>query len=714
MQTKPLGITLAVLILSCCTALTAQNTIYEPLILEDVRYAPEDFGRMWTFDAVPTQRFEELYEFRVTKEWLDDVRLSALEFSTGCSASFVSADGLIMTNHHCVRSLLPGIQQEGENLQKDGFYAVDQKGERPFPNLYVDQLLSVEDVTREVQAAMARGKTEEEQLQLRDLKIQELTAACEEGGTARCRVVTLYNGGKYALHSYKRYEDLRLVMVPDVQIAATGWDWDNFTYPRYELDFAFLRAYDDDGQPVKSPNYFRWSEKGAAEGEPVFVVGRPGNTDRLLSMAQAAFHRDHRNPTLLTLFNELYQAQYAHFQANPGRQAELLSQLLSVANGRKVFAGYQLALNDEYLMAKKQDFERELKNRMEKDKALYTEYRDLWGKIDGAAAVLNERFTAYFTHQITPFSSPAHLILAKKLVDYAEQMALPESERAAPYKGEKLAETKSELVLQVPDMDLEKLRIQAHANFLAKVLGKNSEALKIAYGGHSGEKALQYILENAAVASPGKVAALIEGSPKGILEAKSPYLWFARHAKAQLAAISPQMQDAQNTLDVQNQRLAMLIFEAFGTEMPPDATGSLRISDGRIRGYEYNGTLAPAKTTYYGLWDRYYSFGESAYPWGLHERWQKVPPGLDLSIPICFASDNDIVGGNSGSAVINRNAEVVGLVHDGNLESLAGSYAFLPEENRAVSTDSRGLLEGLRHVYNAVRLVKELENGGMR
>ena len=490
MTTKTLGLILSMLFLGFFSILTAQNTIYEPLVLEEVTYAPEDFGKMWTFDAVPTQRFEELYEFKVTPEWLDDVRLSALEFSTGCSASFVSKDGLIMTNHHCVRGLLPRIQQEGENLQKDGFYAVDMKGERPFPNIYVDQLLSIKNVTEEVQAAMAQGKDDTEQVKLREEKIQELTASCENDTGNKCRVVTLYNGGKYVLHTYKRYEDIRLVMVPDVQIAATGWDWDNFTYPRYELDFAFLRAYDENGQPVSSPHYFKWSQKGASEGEPVFIVGRPGNTDRLLSNAQIAYHRDQRNPAILNLFNELYQAQFAHFQANPDKQAEMLSQLLSIANGRKVYAGYQLALNNEYLMAKKRDFEEELMNRMGQNKGLFTEYRDMWGKIDEAVNVLNANFTTYFTHQISSFSSPAHLQLAKKLVDYAEQMSLPEAERAEGYKGEKLAETKKGLALEAQDMELEKLRIQAHANFMAKVLGKNSEAMKAAYGGNIGKEAL--------------------------------------------------------------------------------------------------------------------------------------------------------------------------------------------------------------------------------
>lgn len=714
MMTRTLEITLWMLVPGLFSTLGAQNTIYEPLVVEDVAWAPEDFGKMWTFDAVPTQRFEELYEFRVTEEWLDDVRLSALEFSTGCSASFVSKDGLIMTNHHCVRGLLPRIQEEGENLQRDGFYAVDRKGERPFPDIYADQLLSIRDVTAEVQAAMAEGADDAGQVERREARIQELTQACEESGGRKCRVVALYNGGKYALHTYKRYEDIRLVMVPDVQIAATGWDWDNFTYPRYELDFAFLRAYDENGQPVESPHFFRWSEKGAADGEPVFIIGRPGNTDRLISMMQVMFHKNHRNPTILNLYNELYQAQYRHFQANPGQQAEMLSQLLSIANGRKVFAGFQLALNDEYLMAKKRDFEEELMQRMNKDKALYTEYRDMWGRIEEAVNTLNGHYVDYFTHQINSFTSPAHLELAKSLVEYAEQMDLPEEERAAAYRVGRLEETKKGLVLKAEDMGLEKLRIQAHANYLAKAAGRNSEALKIAYNGLTGEQALKYILENAAVASPEKVRMLVEGSPKGILEARSPYLAFALQSKKKLAELGPILQSAQNTLEVQNQRLARLIFKAFGAKMPPDATSSLRISDGRILGYEYNGTLAPAKTAYYGLWDRYYSFGKKDYPWGLHERWQKPPAELDLSIPVCFASDNDIVGGNSGSAVINRNAEVVGLVHDGNLESIAGNYAFLPEENRAVSTDSWGLMEALKHIYKAHRLVKELEEGGMR
>ena len=695
----------SILFLVFAPCLPAQNTIYEPLDLAKVHYAPEDFGTMWTFDAVPTGRFAKLYEFEPTTEWLDDVRLSALEFSTGCSASFVSEDGLIMTNHHCIRGLLPSIQQDGENLQRDGFYAETMDAERVFPRIYVDQLQSIQDVTTDIQTAMAKGKNDEEQLSLRDERIAALTREGEKGGQ-KCRVITLYNGGKYVLHTYRRYGDVRLVMAPDVQITATGWDWDNFTYPRYELDFAFLRAYDAEGKPVKSPHFFQWSEKGAEENEPVFIVGRPGDTDRLLSLAELNYYRDAWVPTILTLFNEKYQAQFEHYQAHPEREAQLLADLLSVANGRKVFAGYQLALHDEYLMAKKQDFERELKKRMNEDETLKATFGDLWEKIEKASGVLDQHFTTLFAHQISSFTSPERLLFAQKLVDYARQTELPEEERDL----EGLEKLKSELVLTIEDEEMEQLRIRTHANFLVKVLGSDSPASKTAYKGLSGSEAVQFVLKNSRLADPEAVLEMLE-DPQLILNSKDPYLQFALLSAERLAAIGPEYQAAQGALAIQNQRLAKLIFAAFGTAMPPDATSSLRISDGRVKGYEYNGTLAPAKTTYYGLWDRYYSFNKT-YPWGLHERWKTPPPGLDLSIPICFASDNDIVGGNSGSAVINRNAEVVGLVHDGNMESLAGNYGFIPEVNRAIATDAWGLIEALKWVYRTERLVKELEGGG--
>lgn len=548
---------------------SAQRTIYKPLDLNKVEFSFEDFGSMWTFDAVPVDKYQKKYGFKPDKVWLDHVQKSALQFGRGCSGAFVSEDGLIMTNHHCVRGRLKDIEKEGESLMRDGFYAKTLSEERKIPGMYVDQLISITDVTDAVQKAMAKGKTNTEKIELKNKEIDKLIKKYEKKTGLTCKVVTLYNGGKYSLYAYKRYNDIRLVMVPDFQIAATGWDWDNFTYPRYELDFAFCRAYDENGKPVKVDNHFTWSKKGAQEGEAIFVIGRPGNTDRLLSVNQLKYFRDVLYPPILSMLNERYHKAFKEYQeAAPEDKERKLSTMLGVANGRKYYAGLLLALNDPYIMAKKVDFENKLKAKVQSTPELNAKYGTLWEELD-------------------------------RLIE-----------------------------------DL-----------------KNNPQKK---------------------------------------------------------------KDIQNSIEVLNQKLGRLIFDAYGSQIPPDATITLRISDGTIKGYEYNGTLAPGKTTYFGLWDRYYSFGQKDYPWGLHPRWQKVPEGLDLSVPIGFASTNDIVGGNSGSSIINKKGEVVGLVHDGNLESLAGAYIFLEENNRAVATDSWGLMEALKLVYKTDRLVYELEHSKMK
>ena len=546
----------------------AQRSIYNPIDYKNVKSSFDDFGSMWTFDAVPVAKYEKKYGFKPDKKWLNDVQKSALQLGRGCSASFISEDGLIMTNHHCIRGLLKQIKKEGENLMRDGYYAKTLKDERRFPNLYADQLISITDVTNEILDAIAKGKTDNEKISLKEKQIDEIIKKQGKKSDMVYKVVTLYNGGKYSLYQYKRYNDIRLVMAPDVQIAATGWDWDNFTYPRYELDFAFLRAYDEKGKPVKVKHYFTWSKKGADAGEAIFIIGRPGNTDRMLSMKQLEYFRDVSYPRILKMLNGRYHKSFDEYMNLKGDKAEALGSLLSVANGRKVYAGLLQSLNDKYIMTKKQDFENTLKAKVKANKNLNKKYVNIW---DDISKTINE---------------------------------------------------------------------------------------------------------------------LIEKPEK--------------------------RKEIGNSLEVLNQKLGRLIFEVYGTDLPPDATSTLRISDGVIKNYEYNGTIAPGKSTYYGLWDRYYSFGQKDYPWGLHERWKKPPKGLDLSIPIGFASTNDMVGGNSGSAVINKNAEIVGLIHDGNIESLAGAFIFLEEDNRAVATDSWGLMEALKLVYKTDRLVDEILNSKIK
>ncbi len=693
---------------------TAQQSIYEPLDLDEVDFSFEDFGTMWTFDNVPVDEYKKELGFEPSDQWLDHVQKSALQFGGGCSGSFVSEDGLIMTNHHCIRGRLSRVQKEGEDLFKNGYYAKTLEDERKFPNLYVDQLMQIEEVTADVHQAMEEGKTDEEKSKRKREKIKELEKQYEKETGLTCRVVTLYNGGKYSMYIYKRYDDIRLVFAPDVQIAATGWDWDNFTYPRYELDFAFVRAYDDNGEPVKVDNHFTWTDKEAQAGDASFIIGRPGNTDRLLSMRQLKFFRDTRHPAILNQFNEVYKAYFQYFEENPGRRAELLSKLLSVANGRKAYAGMLMGLNDEYLMKKKWDFEESLKEKVEANERLNAEYGDIWDNIDETIDNTEEYGKKVLPFYIAGIYQSGYQEIAERLAEYAMEMEKPEKERSKAYKEPRLEKTKQKIWREIQDPELQKLLLQAHGRFLRKEIGEDCKFLGSLYNNKQGEEAVNYLLKQTKIEDKDFVNGLMEEGPEAIKNTGDPLIQYFVKTKAMIDEKADERKRMNSRLEMLNQDLGRLIFEVYGDKIPPDATSTLRISHGKLKGYKYNGTLAPAKTTFFGLWDRYYSFGADSYPWGLHEKWQEVPEGLDLKTAIGFATTNDIVGGNSGSAIVNKEAEVIGLVHDGNIESLAGDYAFLPGENRAVASDAVGIMESLKHVYKTKRLIYELKNSKMK
>lgn len=689
-------------------SINAQVDLYEPRDLDTVKWSLNDFGAMWTFDNVPAARFEKLYGFKPTGEWLGKVQRAALQFGGGCSAAFVSEDGLIMTNHHCGRNQLASIQDEGENWLRDGFYAEDMDDERVVPNLYVDQLISIMDVTNKVKAFMNKGGSDDEKIMLRDSIETKLINKYEEKTGLICRIITLYNGGKYSLYAYKRYNDIRLVMAPDFQIAATGWDWDNFTYPRYELDFMFYRAYDDDGKPVKSKDHFTWSKKGAKEGEPIFVVGRPGHTDRLLSVANLEYLRDVIFAQRLKYYEEVYQVYFEIFKAHPEREFELLNKVMGYGNGRKSYAGRLYGLRNQYLMKKKYDFEKDLIRKVEEDSLLNQKYGHIWQRIQKVIDTLRNTANEYYGYMPPRYSASKYFEIAQNIITYAEEMKKPEDERNELYKKDVIEDTRANIFPDDFDKELNDKLLRVHANVATSNLGQDDRFLKKLYGGKIGNEAVEFTLSRSLITSKSDVDELLKKSPDEILNSDDPFICFLTNTKAIFDSLKLIRAEAENTLAVLKQELGEVIFKVYGSAIPPDATSSLRIADGMIKGYEYNGTIAPGKTTFFGLWDRYYSFGEKTYPWGLHERWQKIPEELDLKIPIGFASTNDIVGGNSGSSVINENLEVVGLIHDGNLESLAGHFIFDPENNRAVASDSWGLIEALKFVYKADRLVEEL------
>jgi len=499
-------------------------------------------------------------------------------------------------------------------------------------------------------------------------------------------------------------------MAPDFQIATTGWDWDNFTYPRYELDFIFYRAYDNDGNPIKSKDYFKWSKNGAVEGEPIFVVGRPGNTDRLMSVADLEFFRDEIYPNTVIVFNELYNVYYQTMTEQPERETELLLSVMGVGNGRKSYAGRLLGLQDNYLMEKKNKFEKDLISKVNSHKVLKEKYGHIWEAIGNLRAEM-KTFIDEYNAIVTSFIRPIPISSASVVVKYFSQLNIPDGKKESSFKAENISKTISRIFSQNADREFQLKMLAAHSNMLYKILGKDNIYSKILYNGMHGNDAANYLLANTKFFNFDYVNNLTKLSEDEFNKLEDPVLSYAKLVNKKTDELRKDNTETTNSLEVLHQELGELIFNVYGSQIAPDATSTLRISDGTIKGYEYNGTIAPGKTTYYGLYDRYNSFNKKSYPWGLHERWQVPNKNLDLSTFIGFASTNDIVGGNSGSSIINKNAEVVGIAHDGNLESLAGHFAFLPENNRTVASDSYGLMTALKLVFKTDRLVKELETG---
>jgi len=694
------------IIIFAFSILRAQS-IYEPVDLSKVKFSISDLGKMWTFDSVPVEQFEKLYGFKPSQEWLDEVRMSALQFGGGCSAAFISEDGLIMTNHHCGRGELVPITPKGEDYLRDGFFAKTLAEEVPIKNLFVDQLVLIENVTNEVVTAMEKGKDDNEKIKLRNDKIKELQDKYKEKTGLVCQVVRLYNGGKYSLYGYKRYNDIRVVFAPDFQIASTGWDWDNFTYPRFELDFMFFRAYEN-GKPAKTPHYFKWSKEGAQEGDAVFVVGRPGSTQRLLSVAELEGFRERSYKFTLLFLNEIYKVYYELFQTRTNERSKYLNMVMSWGNSRKSFAGRYMGLRDEYIMTKKREFEKELIKQVNANPELKNKYGHVW---DAIKAAVNEKskFEAELMVASLGFRLlPSYVNTANEIVKFAQAV---KDSGARKDNEEKIKKIIDDAFPNDYDQELQSKMTRAFANMLNGILGHENTMVKKLLNGRKDEDAGKYILSLSKITSRESLENLLKKSPDEILNCGDPFIEYIKASNEITKQYKKRGAEINNTLQVLDQQLGEVGYKIYGDKIPPDATSTLRISDGKLEGYEYNGTLAPAKTTFYGLYDKWNSFGRKDYPFGLHPRWQEIPEGFNLATSAGFASTNDIVGGNSGSSVINKNREVVGVAHDGNLESLAGDFIFLPEVNRTVSSDSKGMIEALKYIFKADRVVKELQSG---
>lgn len=711
-----LFVLVTVLVTNCASVSTeAQSTsvkTYEWMNLDTVKAGPFDTGKMWTFEYPPINYFEKEYGFKPSEEWFDHVRMSALRFANYCSASFVSEDGLVMTNHHCARQSVTQVTRDGEDLHANGFIAATLEEERPVPGLYVDQLVLIKDVTNEVMEAVEVAKTDEERVQLEEDVIQKIEDREAKETGLEVAVTKLFNGGKYSLYGYKRYKDVRLVFAPEDQLGFFGGDPDNFTYPRYNLDCSFFRVYDENAQPLKTEHFFKWSKDGAKNGEAVFVVGNPGNTDRLNTVAQLEFMRDIQYPRTLELLNSLIDLYKNMLKENPERKLQLQDMLFSFENSKKAYEGILNGLRDPILMKRKVDFEETFKSKVKSNPELNKKYGDLWDKIANIRNELREVSNKNFAFSKNRFTTPQYFMIADQLISLAEELKKPESERDELYVGEELENTVASIFPKDFDEKMQNRLLQSRINVMVKYVGMNDPLVKNFTGGKTGKEALDYILSKSKITSSEKIKELVKQGPDAILNSDDPFIQFAINSKETVEKIQKRNKELLDLEESYSTQLGKALFEVYGTSIPPDATFTLRISDGVVDGFPYNGTVAPPFTTFYGLYDRYYSFNKE-FPWNLPDRWITPPADLDLSTPFNFVSTNDIIGGNSGSPVINKNAEIVGLAFDGNIQSLPGNFIFRTEENRTVSVHSKGMVEAIDKVYKLKRLSYELQNSKM-
>ena len=673
------------------------------LFVASFTFARADEG-MWTFDRFPSKTVAAKYGFTPTQAWLDHVRLSSLRIAGGCSASFVSGHGLVMTNHHCVEDCVNNLSTATKNFVEDGFYAKTDEEEKACPGFEIDQLTAIADVTKTVTSATA-GKTGAALTAAIRAENAKLQKACATDPSIRCDVVSLYHGGIYDLYKYHRYRDVRLVFAPEFSVAQFGGDPDNFNFPRFDFDVSFVRVYDA-GKPAQTPQYFAWNARGTKAGDLVFVSGNPGSTQRQLTLSQLGYQRNFALPRRVASLAE-NRGRFDQYSAEGAEQMRTAKDTLFYGeNGFKVLWGQLQALDDDAFAAILATREHALRAKVAQSPALTKEYGSAWPQL----AEIQKKKAAL----ALPFQYKTGGALATQYFGFAQTLVRLPVEKAKP-NAERLPEFSDTALVTLPEdvLDpapvypgLEEVRLALSLDRVRREFGPDDPFVKMVLADRSPADRAHDLVSKTKLGSVAYRKSLLDGGEAAIRASDDPFVQLALAIDDQARAIRKQYEDDVANPERQlSELVARAQFAVYGTSIYPDATFSPRLNYGMVAGFTDDKGTAPPYTTIGGLFAR----ANGADPYILPQSWLAAKSSLDLTTPMNISTTSDVTGGNSGSPLIDKDAQIVGIVFDGNIHSIGGAFGYDPRLNRTVAVDARAIVAALGAVYHADRLVTEIE-----
>jgi hypothetical protein len=668
---------------------------------------------MWAFNNLPRAEIKRRYGFEVTDEWVKRVQSATVRFPNG-TGSFVSPEGLVLTNYHIIEDLVGELSTAERDLAKTGFVAHTRAEELRIPNLALDQLVRIEDVTARVNGAARPGMSDAEAGAARQAEIGRIQAEAAKASGLRADVVTLYQGGVYNLYYYKQHTDVRLVFAPEFQAAFFGGDPDNFNFPRYNLDMALVRVYEN-GQPHRPENYFRWSKRGPQEGELTFVSGSPGTTQRLYTVAHLEYLRDVQLPFTVRMLESRRDALKKYMAGGEEQRRRGQNELNYAENFIKVFKGQVEGLRDKELLARKRGAETALRAFAESSRNR-KEYVDAWETVAKArkalAAYDNERRLlggSTLTDAANTAFNTALFNYARILVRLADESAKPDAERLPEYTDARRRALEAALYSEAPVYpDFEQVKLSASLALLRDTLGAGHALTRKVLKGKTPEARAAELISGTKLRDVAFRKELAAGGKKAVEASTDPLIVLAREVDAEARELRRRYEEGVVGVErAAYGKLARALFEKEGTDIYPDATFTPRLSYGAVKGYKEDGKTVGPFTYFAGLYERSARHG-GKFPYNLAPRWVEKKSEVDMKVPFNFVTTNDIIGGNSGSPAFNREMELLGLIFDGNMQSLVGNFYYDESVNRAISVDSRGMLEALRKVYGAKAIADEL------